>query len=130
MLGVASTPTPFQPADFARSFSKQGFGSDANGDWSVPLMLHPPTQSPTPPTHTPTHPLPPPVRPSPTPLLPQLLGQLQLSTIVVMAVGARLPQIWLNIQRGNAGVLSVATCVLNVTGCVIRIFTTLVRNRV
>jgi hypothetical protein len=56
----------------------------------------------------------------------QLLGQLQMSTIVVMAVGARLPQIWLNVRRGNAGVLSVATCVLNVAGCVVRIFTTLV----
>lgn len=57
---------------------------------------------------------------------PQVLGWLQMSTIVVMAVGARMPQIWLNWRRGNAGVLSVATCCLNVAGCVVRIFTTVV----
>ncbi len=57
---------------------------------------------------------------------PQVLGWLQMSTIAVMAVGARLPQIWLNWRRGNAGVLSVVTCCLNVAGCVVRIFTTLV----
>lgn len=56
----------------------------------------------------------------------EVLGWLQMSTIVVMAVGARMPQIWLNWRRGNAGVLSVATCCLNVAGCVVRIFTTVV----
>ncbi|KAG2483636.1 hypothetical protein HYH03_017514 [Edaphochlamys debaryana] len=56
----------------------------------------------------------------------EVLSWLQMSTIVVMAIGARLPQIWLNIKRGNAGVLSVATCVLNVAGCVVRTFTTIV----
>jgi hypothetical protein len=56
----------------------------------------------------------------------QVLSALQLSTIVVMAVGARLPQIWLNVKRGNAGVLSPLTCLLNVAGCVVRVFTTAV----
>ncbi|KAG2430659.1 hypothetical protein HYH02_013657 [Chlamydomonas schloesseri] len=55
-----------------------------------------------------------------------VLAALQLSTVAVMAIGARLPQIWLNIKRGDAGVLSVATCVLNVAGCVVRVFTTVV----
>ncbi|KXZ52179.1 hypothetical protein GPECTOR_10g808 [Gonium pectorale] len=56
----------------------------------------------------------------------ELLSALQLSTIAVMAVGARLPQIWLNVKRGNAGVLSAATCALNVAGCIVRVYTTVV----
>lgn len=43
-----------------------------------------------------------------------------------MALGSRLPQIVLNIRRGNAGVLSVMTCLLNVAGNTARIFTTIV----
>ncbi|GFH16738.1 uncharacterized protein HaLaN_13221, partial [Haematococcus lacustris] len=43
-----------------------------------------------------------------------------------MAVGGRLPQIALNIKRGNAGVMSLTTSALNVVGNVVRIFTTLV----
>lgn len=54
----------------------------------------------------------------------QVLALLQLSTIGMMALGSRLPQILLNIRRGNAGMLSVTTCGLNVAGNVIRLFTT------
>lgn len=56
----------------------------------------------------------------------EVLGVLQLSTIVVMALGSKLPQIMLNIQRGNSGVLSLTTCLLNVLGCIIRVYTTAV----
>ncbi|GIL64191.1 hypothetical protein Vafri_18167 [Volvox africanus] len=59
----------------------------------------------------------------------QVLSALQMSTVVVMAVGARVPQIWLNMKRGNAGVLSPLTCLLNVAGCVVRVFTTAVLTR-
>ncbi|KAG2438499.1 hypothetical protein HXX76_005050 [Chlamydomonas incerta] len=62
-----------------------------------------------------------------SPMCPiDVLSGLQLSTVAVMAIGARLPQIALNLRRGDAGVLSVATCILNVAGCVVRIFTTVV----
>ncbi|GFR42197.1 hypothetical protein Agub_g3087 [Astrephomene gubernaculifera] len=59
----------------------------------------------------------------------QLLSALQLSTVGVMVVGARLPQIVLNFRRGDAGVLAPATCALNVAGCLVRVFTTLVLTR-
>ncbi|GLC45008.1 PQ-loop repeat-containing protein 3 [Pleodorina starrii] len=59
----------------------------------------------------------------------EVLSGLQVSTIVIMAVGARLPQIWLNLRRGNAGVLSPLTCALNVAGCLVRVFTTAVLTR-
>jgi hypothetical protein len=55
-----------------------------------------------------------------------LLASLQASNIAIMALGSRLPQILLNMKRGNAGMLSVTTCVLNVLGNAARIFTTLV----
>ncbi|GIL77879.1 hypothetical protein Vretimale_6509 [Volvox reticuliferus] len=65
-----------------------------------------------------------------SPMCPMdVLSALQMSNIVVMAVGARLPQIWLNVKRGNAGVLSPLTCLLNVAGCVVRAFTTAVLTR-
>ncbi|KAL6756521.1 hypothetical protein V8C86DRAFT_2647007 [Haematococcus lacustris] len=57
---------------------------------------------------------------------PAWLSALQFSTLFVMAVGGRLPQIVLNIKRGNAGVMSLTTSALNVVGNVVRIFTTLV----
>ncbi|GLI63086.1 hypothetical protein VaNZ11_005988, partial [Volvox africanus] len=65
-----------------------------------------------------------------SPMCPiHLLSALQMSTVVVMALGARVPQIWLNVKRGNAGVLSPLTCLLNVAGCVVRVFTTAVLTR-
>ncbi len=57
---------------------------------------------------------------------PGLLASLQASTIVVMAIGSRVPQIVLNMKRGDAGVLSVTTCLLNVAGNAARAFTTVV----
>ncbi|KAF6256648.1 hypothetical protein COO60DRAFT_1285343 [Scenedesmus sp. NREL 46B-D3] len=57
---------------------------------------------------------------------PHVLAALQASNIVTMALGSRLPQIILNMRRGNAGVLSVTTCLLNVAGNAARIFTTIV----
>lgn len=56
----------------------------------------------------------------------QLLATMQASNIAVMALGSRLPQILLNMRRGNAGMLSVTTCLLNVAGNAARIFTTIV----
>lgn len=55
-----------------------------------------------------------------------VLCALQASNIITMALGSRLPQIILNMRRGNAGVLSVTTCLLNVAGNAARIFTTIV----
>eukprot|EP00775_Hariotina_reticulata_P009431 gene9431-9596_t len=55
-----------------------------------------------------------------------VLAALQASTIATMALGSRLPQIILNVRRGNAGVLSVMSCMLNVAGNAARVFTTLV----
>jgi hypothetical protein len=55
-----------------------------------------------------------------------VLAALQASNIITMALGSRLPQIILNMRRGNAGVLSVTTCLLNVAGNAARIFTTIV----
>ena len=46
------------------------------------------------------------------------------STIFIIALGGRLPQIVLNWRRGDTGELSLTTCVLNVFGCAARIFTT------
>jgi hypothetical protein len=57
---------------------------------------------------------------------PHLLAGLQAATIIIMALGSRLPQILLNMQRGNSGVLSVTTCLLNVAGNAARTFTTIV----
>lgn len=56
----------------------------------------------------------------------QLLSTMQASNIAIMALGSRLPQIILNMRRGNAGMLSVTTCLLNVAGNAARIFTTIV----
>jgi hypothetical protein len=56
----------------------------------------------------------------------QLLSTMQASNIAIMALGSRLPQIVLNMRRGNAGMLSVTTCLLNVAGNAARIFTTIV----
>lgn len=56
----------------------------------------------------------------------ELLAAMQASNIAIMALGSRLPQIVLNMKRGNAGMLSVTTCLLNVAGNAARIFTTIV----
>jgi hypothetical protein len=58
-----------------------------------------------------------------------VLAALQASTIVTMALGSRLPQILLNWRRGDAGMLSVTSCGLNVAGNAARVFTTLVLTR-
>ncbi|MEW5307962.1 MAG: hypothetical protein WDW36_010329 [Sanguina aurantia] len=47
---------------------------------------------------------------------PALLSWMFRATIGVMAFGARLPQIVLNVRRGNAGMMSLTTCCLNVAG--------------
>lgn len=59
----------------------------------------------------------------------EVLSALQLATLFVMALGSSIPQIWLNIQRGNSGVLSPITCGLNVAGCIARMYTTLVLTK-
>lgn len=51
---------------------------------------------------------------------------LQASTISIVAIGGRLPQIVLNIRRGNSGELSITTSALNLAGNMARMFTTLV----
>ena len=55
---------------------------------------------------------------------------LQASTVAIISLGGRVPQIWMNYQRGNSGELSIATCVLNLAGNLARIFTTLVLTKV
>ncbi|KAI8464676.1 MAG: hypothetical protein J3K34DRAFT_525994 [Monoraphidium minutum] len=57
------------------------------------------------------------------------LAALQASSIITMALGSRLPQIVLNWRRGDAGMLSVLSCGLNVAGNAARVFTTLVLTR-
>ncbi|BDA48719.1 probable mannose-P-dolichol utilization defect 1 protein homolog [Coccomyxa sp. Obi] len=54
------------------------------------------------------------------------LAVLQASTILIISLGGRIPQILLNIRRGNTGELSPLTSGLNLAGNVARIFTTLV----
>lgn len=56
----------------------------------------------------------------------QVLYGLQASTIAIISLGGRVPQIWMNIQRGDTGELSILTCMLNLAGNVARVFTTLV----
>lgn len=51
---------------------------------------------------------------------------LQGSSYLIISLGARLPQIRMNARRGNSGQLSLTTCLLNVLGCIARLFTTLV----
>jgi hypothetical protein len=43
-----------------------------------------------------------------------------------MALGARVPQIWLNYKRGNSGELSLITCALSCLGNLARLFTTVI----
>lgn len=55
-----------------------------------------------------------------------LLLAMQVGVSVVMSVGARLPQIWLNFRRGNTGELSIITFALSSVGNLIRVYTTAV----
>jgi mannose-P-dolichol utilization defect protein 1 len=55
-----------------------------------------------------------------------VLTALQASTIFIVALGGRLPQILLNAKRGNSGQLSILTSGLNLAGNTARVFTTLV----
>ncbi len=50
---------------------------------------------------------------------------LQASTVVILAVFGRVPQIMMNIKRGNSGELSAATVGLSLAGNLARVFTTL-----
>lgn len=56
----------------------------------------------------------------------ELLTALQASTIFIVALGGRLPQILLNARRGDSGQLSAATSALNLAGNAARVFTTVV----
>ena len=55
---------------------------------------------------------------------------LQASTIAIIALGGRMPQILLNARRGNSGELSPLTSILNLAGNVARLFTTAVLTKV
>ncbi|KAL3131157.1 PQ-loop repeat-containing protein 3 [Trebouxia sp. C0009 RCD-2024] len=59
----------------------------------------------------------------------EVLYGLQASTVAIIALGGRVPQIWMNHQRGNSGELSIATCILNLAGNLARVFTTLVLTK-
>ena len=56
----------------------------------------------------------------------EVLTALQASTIFIVALGGRLPQIVLNAKRGDSGQLSGATSALNLAGNAARVFTTVV----
>jgi len=53
----------------------------------------------------------------------EVLSALQASTLVIMVVGARIPQIWLNLRRGGSGELSLVTYALLLAGNLARVFT-------
>jgi mannose-P-dolichol utilization defect 1 len=55
-----------------------------------------------------------------------VLTALQASTIFIVALGGRVPQILLNAKRGDSGQLSILTSALNLAGNVARVFTTVV----
>ena len=57
---------------------------------------------------------------------PKVLASLQAVSSFALAFGSRIPQIAMNVRRGDTGELSVIQFVANVLGCVARIFTTLV----
>ena len=59
-----------------------------------------------------------------------LLAALQAATILIIALGSRVPQILLNVQRGNSGELSTTTSALNLAGNLARVMTTLVLTQV
>lgn len=53
----------------------------------------------------------------------QIQGAFSANTLIFMA--ARLPQIWTNFKSGSTGQLSSVTCLINLMGCIVRIFTTI-----
>lgn len=55
---------------------------------------------------------------------------LQASTIAIIALGGRIPQIMLNAKRGKTGELSPLTSILNLAGNLARCFTTAVLTKV
>lgn len=55
-----------------------------------------------------------------------ILVGLQVCVSIVMSLGARMPQIWLNFRRGNTGELSILTFALSSVGNLIRVYTTAV----
>lgn len=55
---------------------------------------------------------------------------LQASTIFIISLGGRIPQIVMNVRKGGSGQLSLVTCGMNVAGCFARMFTTLVLTQV
>jgi mannose-P-dolichol utilization defect 1 len=57
------------------------------------------------------------------------LAAAQAANVAVLALGSRVPQIWLNVRRGDAGLLSATSCALNVAGNAARAFTTIVLTR-
>ena len=56
----------------------------------------------------------------------EVLALMQVPNIAIQSLGVKLPQIYLNWTRGNAGVLSRLTCLLNVLGNLARVYTTIV----
>lgn len=56
---------------------------------------------------------------------PALLTALQAGSVVLLALGGRLPQILLNLRRGDSGELSLLSCALSLAGNLARVFTTL-----
>lgn len=57
---------------------------------------------------------------------PSTLQALQASSVVVLALGGRVPQIVMNIQRGNSGELSILSTGLSLLGNFARVITTMV----
>jgi mannose-P-dolichol utilization defect protein 1 len=53
------------------------------------------------------------------------LRALQAVSVALLALGGRLPQIVLNLRRGDSGELSLISCGLSVAGNLARVFTTL-----
>ena len=60
---------------------------------------------------------------------PALLTTLQVGSVAVLALGGRLPQILLNVRRGDSGELSLISCGLSLAGNLARIFTTAILVR-
>jgi mannose-P-dolichol utilization defect protein 1 len=56
---------------------------------------------------------------------PHMLTALQAGSVVLLALGGRLPQILLNLRRGDSGELSLISCGLSLAGNLARMFTTL-----
>lgn len=52
------------------------------------------------------------------------LTALQTGSVALLALGGRLPQILLNVRRGNSGELSLLSCLLSFVGNLMRVFTT------